>query len=75
MLNKGSPPGSSNDNLNFSAANGTGSIYEFAKAQRMIERQKRKHQHNKKINNVYGNPTIFKVAKGDARNKAKSTNS
>ena len=73
MLNKGAI--GSNENLYFSGANGTSSIYEFAKAQRLQERKKRKDEFNKKINNVYKNPTIFKVAQSDARNKAKSTNS
>ena len=77
MLNKitGTAGGSSNENFKLAEANGTSSIYEFAKAQRKVERQKRKDEFNKKINNVYSNPTIFKVAKSDARAKAKSTNS
>lgn len=73
MLNKGRI--GSNENLHFSGPNGTSSIYEFAKAQRKQERKKRKDEFNKKINNVYKNPTIFRVAPADARNKAKSTNS
>lgn len=75
MLNKISGThGSSNENFKqLAEANGTSSIYSFAKAQRKVERQRRKDEFNKKINNVYSNPTIFKVAKSDARNKAKST--
>ena len=42
----------------------------------MVERQNRKHQFNKKLDKVYSNATIFKVAKKeDGRSKAQSMSS
>ena len=68
MLNKGVM--GSNENLFLAGANETSSIYDFAKAQRIKERQNRKQVFNKKLNNVYSNATIFKVANKDGRSKA-----